>query len=87
MTQIDLIDDQATTTAEPRKPRGFAAMDRDRVRAIASKGGRAAQAAGTAHRFTSEEARAAGKKGGTAPHARRGRGPRSLSLGSSIDDA
>jgi len=59
-----------------RKPRGFAAMDRDKVRAIASKGGRAAHAQGTAHRFTSEEARLAGIKGGVAPHVRRGRGPR-----------
>jgi general stress protein YciG len=55
----------------PRR-RGFAAMDRDRVKAIASKGGRAAHAAGTAHQFSSDEARVAGKKGGMAPHVRRG---------------
>lgn len=61
---------------KPKRPRGFAAMDRAKVSAIASKGGRAAHAAGTAHQFTSEEARAAGKKGGIAPHVRRGRGPR-----------
>lgn len=60
----------------PRRPRGFAAMDRSKVSEIASKGGKAAHAAGTAHQFTSEEARAAGKKGGVAPHVRRGRGPR-----------
>lgn len=47
-------------------------MDRDRVKAIASKGGRAAHAAGTAHQFSSDEARVAGKKGGEAPHVRRG---------------
>jgi len=67
------------TTAEtpkPRRPRGFAAMDRSKVSEIASKGGKAAHAAGTAHQFTSDEARAAGKKGGVAPHVRRGRGPR-----------
>ena len=52
--------------------RGFAAMDRDRVREIASKGGKAAHAAGTAHQFTSDEARVAGRKGGMAPHVRRG---------------
>jgi uncharacterized protein len=58
---------------EPRpRRRGFAAMDRDRVKAIASKGGRAAHAAGTAHQFSSDEARVAGKKGGMAPHVRRG---------------
>lgn len=47
-------------------------MDPARVREIASKGGKAAHAAGTAHRFDSEEARAAGKKGGSAPHRSRG---------------
>lgn len=57
------------------KPRGFAAMDRDKVRAIAASGGKAAHKAGTAHQFTSEEARIAGKKGGNAPHKRRGRHP------------
>ena len=61
---------------KPRKPRGFAAMDRKKVSEIASKGGKAAHAAGTAHQFTSDEARVAGKKGGIAPHVRRGRGPR-----------
>jgi general stress protein YciG len=63
-------------TSKPRRPRGFAAMDRKKVSEIASKGGKAAHAAGTAHQFTSDEARAAGKKGGVAPHVRRGRGPR-----------
>lgn len=63
-------------TTKPRRPRGFAAMDRKRVSEIASKGGKAAHAAGTAHQFTADEARAAGRKGGVAPHVRRGRGPR-----------
>jgi general stress protein YciG len=58
-----------------RKPRGFAAMDRAKVQEIASKGGKAAHAMGVAHTFDSNEARAAGKKGGLAPHVRRGRGP------------
>ena len=44
--------------------RGFASMDRERQREIARKGGRAAHARGTAHEFTSDEARAAGRKGG-----------------------
>jgi general stress protein YciG len=44
--------------------RGFAAMDKDAQRAIASRGGRAAHARGTAHEFTSEEAAEAGRKGG-----------------------
>jgi len=46
--------------------RGFASMDRTRQREIASKGGRAAHAKGTAHEFTSDEARVAGRKGGEA---------------------
>jgi len=65
-----------TPIVKPRKPRGFAAMDRAKVSEIASKGGKAAHAAGTAHQFSSDEARVAGKKGGVAPHVRRGRGPR-----------
>ncbi|HWF43474.1 MAG TPA: KGG domain-containing protein [Candidatus Kapabacteria bacterium] len=44
--------------------RGFASMDNDKQRLIASKGGRAAHAKGTAHEWTKEEARAAGRKGG-----------------------
>ncbi len=69
-------DNPVVETPKPRRPRGFAAMDRSKVSEIASKGGKAAHAAGTAHQFTSDEARAAGKKGGVAPHVRRGRGPR-----------
>lgn len=44
--------------------RGFASMDEDKQREIASKGGKAAHEKGTAHEFTSEEAREAGRKGG-----------------------
>jgi uncharacterized protein len=46
--------------------RGFASMDEDKQREIASKGGHAAHQKGTAHEFTSEEAREAGRKGGEA---------------------
>ena len=46
--------------------RGFASMDEDKQRQIASKGGKAAHEKGTAHEFTTEEARAAGRKGGEA---------------------
>src|SRR5437016_12778337 len=46
--------------------RGFASMDSTKQREIASKGGRAAHAKGTAHEFTSDEARVAGRKGGEA---------------------
>jgi uncharacterized protein len=52
----------------PKEDRGFASMDRDKQREIASKGGRAAHLKGTAHEWTSEEAREAGRKGGMASH-------------------
>ena len=44
--------------------RGFASMDGQKQRQIASKGGKAAHEKGTAHEFTADEARAAGRKGG-----------------------
>jgi general stress protein YciG len=46
-------------------------MDRTLVSDIARKGGKAAHSAGTAHEFTSDEAREAGRKGGLAAHAKR----------------
>jgi len=49
-----------------KSARGFASMDTSKQREIASKGGRAAHAKGTAHEFDSSEARAAGRKGGMA---------------------
>ena len=45
--------------------RGFASMDRERQREIARKGGKAAHEKGAAHEFTTDEAKAAGSKGGT----------------------
>ncbi len=60
-----------TSAPAPKKRRGFAVMDPKRVSEIASKGGKAAHAAGTAHEFSREEAREAGRKGGYATHARR----------------
>lgn len=50
----------------PRSSRGFASMNPERQRQIASEGGKAAHARGKAHKFTSEEAREAGRKGGQA---------------------
>jgi general stress protein YciG len=44
--------------------RGFAAMDEEKQREIASKGGKAAHASGHAHEFDSAEAAEAGRKGG-----------------------
>ena len=51
-----------------KEDRGFASMDRGKQKEIASKGGKAAHQKGTAHEWTSEEARQAGRKGGMASH-------------------
>lgn len=52
------------TQKKPKQRRGFASMDEEKKRRIASQGGRAAHEKGTAHEFTPEEAREAGRKGG-----------------------
>jgi general stress protein YciG len=63
---MDDEDREATgAPAAPRK-RGFAAMDPERARELSRRGGKAAHRAGTAHTFTTEEARVAGRKGGLA---------------------
>jgi uncharacterized protein len=54
-----------------KEDRGFASMDRNKQREIASKGGKAAHQKGTAHEWTSDEAREAGRKGGMASHRRK----------------
>lgn len=46
--------------------RGFASMNPEKQKEIASKGGKAAHASGNAHEFTTDEAKAAGMKGGLA---------------------
>jgi uncharacterized protein len=51
-----------------KEDRGFASMDRTKQREIASKGGKAAHLKGTAHQWSSQEAREAGRKGGLASH-------------------
>jgi general stress protein YciG len=50
-------------------------MSASRQREIASKGGLAAHKKGTAHEWTAEEAREAGRKGGAASHGGRGKTP------------
>jgi len=57
--------------AQNKSNRGFASMDQNKQREIASKGGRAAHQKGTAHEWTSDEARAAGRKGGQASRGKR----------------
>jgi general stress protein YciG len=56
-----------------RSNRGFASMDYQKQREIASKGGRAAHEKGTAHEWTADEARNAGRKGGQVSRGGRGR--------------
>ena len=51
-----------------KQDRGFASMDPEKQRRIASKGGKAAHAKGRAHEWTVDEAREAGRKGGSASH-------------------
>ncbi len=59
-------EERGPSTQDPKKHRGFAAMDPERQREIASLGGKAAHAKGTAHKWNEATARAAGKKGGKA---------------------
>jgi general stress protein YciG len=67
-TDTQRRDGAAEPAVEPapkaKRPRGFAMMDRERNREVASSGGKAAHAYGLANRFTSDKAREAGKKGG-----------------------
>jgi general stress protein YciG len=51
-----------------KRRRGFAIMEPGRQREIASKGGKAAHEKGTAHRWSGQEAKEAGRKGGAASH-------------------
>ena len=68
---------QGTNERQGTSRRGFASMDRERQREIARKGGRAAHEQGVAHQWSSEEARAAGRKGGQSSRGSRssGQGP------------
>lgn len=69
------MDEQNPTpvTEKPKSRRGFASMSPEQRSKIASKGGKSAHAAGTAHKFTTDEAKNAGSKGGRAPHVSRGK--------------
>jgi uncharacterized protein len=58
---------------ERKERRGFASMSPEKQREIASKGGRAAHEKGTAHEWTADEARLAGRKGGQVSRGGRGR--------------
>jgi general stress protein YciG len=67
------VKDRPMVNAERKERRGFASMSPEKQREIASKGGRAAHQKGTAHEWTSEEARSAGRKGGQISRGGRGR--------------
>jgi hypothetical protein len=71
----DFREATAVNPTERKERRGFASMSPERQREIASKGGRAAHAKGTAHEWTPEEARSAGRKGGQVSRGGRGRLP------------
>jgi general stress protein YciG len=60
-------------TSERKERRGFASMSAEKQREIASKGGRAAHQKGSAHEWTADEARSAGRKGGQVSRGGRGR--------------
>ncbi len=72
--EVEALTNAEPTTEEAPKPklhRGFAAMNKEAHRELARSGGVAAHALGLAHSFTSEEGRAAGKKGGATTSANR----------------
>jgi general stress protein YciG len=68
-----LAKDAMMNNGERKERRGFASMSPEKQREIASKGGRAAHQKGTAHEWTSDEARNAGRKGGQISRGGRGR--------------
>jgi|SRR6266545_2961660 len=72
-TMTDVAKDRTMINGERKERRGFASMSPEKQREIASKGGRAAHQKGTAHEWTSDEARNAGRKGGQISRGGRGR--------------
>ncbi len=83
----DVAKDRTMNNGERKERRGFASMSPEKQREIASKGGRAAHQKGTAHEWTSDEARNAGRKGGQISRGGRGRlaEPTDLPTGTSTD--
>jgi general stress protein YciG len=63
----------SVVNTERKERRGFASMSPEKQREIASKGGRAAHEKGTAHEWTADEARSAGRRGGQVSRGGRGR--------------
>ncbi len=65
------VEETRPASATPARKRGFGSMDPSQVRELARRGGQAAHRSGKAHEFSSDEARAAGRKGGFATRANR----------------
>ena len=82
-----LAKDHPMNNGERKERRGFASMSPEKQREIASKGGRAAHQKGTAHEWTSDEARNAGRKGGQISRGGRGRLVEPPASGPAIADA
>lgn len=82
--QRRIVDGGVTVMTERKERRGFASMSPEKQREIASKGGRAAHEKGTAHEWTADEARSAGRKGGQV--SRGGRGKLAASADASAAD-
>jgi general stress protein YciG len=74
MQENTTIPNAEPQSIEKKTKRGFASMDPEKQKLVASQGGRVAHQLGVAHQWTSEEARNAGKKGGQNSHGRNGNG-------------
>ena len=68
---------QRQNEVRQKSRRGFAAMDPEKQKQIASEGGRAAHRQGVAHEWTADEAREAGRKGGQNSRGSRNHGSQS----------
>jgi general stress protein YciG len=73
--QLHADPEEIVITGQGKERRGFASMSAEKQREIASKGGRAAHEKGTAHEWSADEARNAGRKGGQVSRGGRGRLP------------
>lgn len=63
-SRLETRDSDLADSGRKGATRGFAAMDREKQKRIASEGGRAAHRQGVAHEWSRDEAREAGRKGG-----------------------
>lgn len=70
VNRMTITQDDISRGSTGQKRQGFATLPPERLRQIASQGGKRAHELGKAHKFTSEEAQSAGSKGGKARHER-----------------